>query len=86
VVSPDVLEMQKSLEVILMVLLGGIESMFGALLGAFSLTVMQDYLMIEVPYWRGALGVLMLLLIYFAPNGLMGLWAKAWVRLKGHRS
>jgi branched-chain amino acid transport system permease protein len=86
VVSPDVLEMQKSLEVILMVLLGGVESMFGALLGAFSLTVIQDYLMIEVPYWRAALGILMLILIHFAPNGWMGLWFKSKMCLKARAS
>jgi len=86
VVSPDVLEMQKSLEVILMVLLGGIESMFGALLGAFSLTIIQDYLMIEVPYWRAALGLLMLMLIHFAPNGWMGLWLKVKIFMKARPS
>jgi branched-chain amino acid transport system permease protein len=76
VVSPDVLEMQKSLEVILMVLLGGIESLWGALWGAFSLILIQDELMLELPYWRAALGLLMLVIIYFAPQGLLGLWAQ----------
>jgi len=72
-ISPDLLSISRSVDVLVMVLLGGIQSFWGPLWGGLSFTVLQDWLARDWSYWRGILGLLLLALILMGPGGLSGL-------------
>ena len=81
-VAPDVLAVHQSVAGLVMVLMGGVNSLTGALTGAALWTVLQDNLIRSVPYWRAALGGVILLLVMLLPMGLSG-WAERLGRKKG---
>jgi branched-chain amino acid transport system permease protein len=59
-----------------MVLLGGISSLTGPVIGAFAFGGLEAELMARLPYWRATLGVVILILVLVAPSGLAGLWTR----------
>lgn len=79
-VSPDAMAVGKSVDGLVMVLLGGIQSLSGPLAGAAAFSVLQDYAMRATEYWRALLGGVMLLLVLAFPQGLAGAWRFAAAR------
>jgi branched-chain amino acid transport system permease protein len=75
-VFPSVLGIPRSTDGLLMVLLGGVQSLTGPILGALALTGLQEQLVRATDFWRGALGALILLLVLAFPAGLAGGFAK----------
>ena len=71
-ISPEAISVGRSIDGLVMVLLGGVHSLMGPLLGAGGLTLLQDMVMREGPYWRGLLGLLILGLVLAFPAGLAG--------------
>ncbi|WP_425105352.1 ABC transporter permease [Ancylobacter sp.] len=71
-ISPEAISVGRSIDGLVMVLLGGVHSLMGPLLGAGGLTLLQDMVMRESPYWRGLLGLLILGLVLAFPSGLAG--------------
>ena len=69
-VSPETVVIGRSVDGLVMVLLGGLQSLAGPWIGAAVYTVGQDFLTRATDYWRAAVGVAMLLLILLAPGGL----------------
>ena len=65
-----------SVDALLVTLLGGVHWVWGALMGSALLTVVQAELGRSFAYWRGALGLLVMLLMVWAPSGLGGWRAK----------
>jgi branched-chain amino acid transport system permease protein len=61
-----------------MVLLGGLNALFGPLLGAAAFTWLADTLARSTEYWRSVLGALILVIVLVFPAGLGG--AAVWVR------
>jgi branched-chain amino acid transport system permease protein len=79
-ISPETIHVSRSIDALVMVLLGGIHDLAGPLVGAPVFTVLQDSVMRQTPYWRGVLGVLILALVLLFPAGIAGTiagWAKA---------
>jgi branched-chain amino acid transport system permease protein len=75
-VSLDVLEFQRSAEVLLVLLIGGGGTLYGGLIGAVVFKVMHEWLAgITVQYWQFWLGLALVLLVLFAKGGIMGLLA-----------
>ncbi len=72
-ISPESLDVPRSVDGLVMVLLGGIQSLAGAPLGAAVFTWLQDALSREVPYWRAAIGGVILVLTLLLPRGIAGL-------------
>jgi len=72
-IAPDVLGVARSVDALVMVLLGGVQSTLGPLLGAAVFTVLQDTLARSTEFWRALLGGVILLLVLLAPQGLVGL-------------
>jgi branched-chain amino acid transport system permease protein len=69
-ISPDVLGLQRSVDALVIVLMGGINSSLGPLIGAIAYTGLQDFTARETEYWRACLGGLILALLFLLPNGL----------------
>jgi branched-chain amino acid transport system permease protein len=71
-VFPTYLAIGKSVDALIMVLLGGIGSLTGPIVGAFAFGGLEAELMANVAFWRAILGVMILALVLVAPSGIMG--------------
>jgi branched-chain amino acid transport system permease protein len=71
-ISPEVVATPRSVDALVMVLLGGIETLTGPILGAAIFTLLQDWLARSTEYWRAAMGALILLIVLVFPRGIMG--------------
>ena len=75
-VSPAMMHWTRSGDLIVMVVLGGMGSLFGPLLGAVALLVLEEALSRVTEHWQIILGPLLLLVVLFARGGLDGLIAR----------
>jgi branched-chain amino acid transport system permease protein len=82
-ISPDVLGVSKSVDGLVMVMLGGVHTLVGPLVGAVTFTALQDSLARSTDYWRAVLGVSMLLMVLAFPQGIAGSVQGLWQRLRG---
>jgi branched-chain amino acid transport system permease protein len=72
-VGIDVLSFNRSADILIMLVIGGIGWLYGGLLGATLFIVTQDVLAnINPIYWQFWLGLILVLLVFFAPGGLVG--------------
>lgn len=71
-VDPSLLEWSKSAEVLIMVLLGGLATFAGPAVGAAILVVLSMVLGAYTGYWLLVLGVVLVLLAIFVPQGIVG--------------
>ena len=71
-VFPDLLFWVLSLEVFIMCLLGGWFTFAGPILGAAIMVSLRTFVGIFTEYWTLILGVILILLIFFLPEGVMG--------------
>lgn len=67
----------ESARVLIMVLLGGMYSFFGPALGAAVLYFLQVVTVQYTEYWPTVLGVILLAILMFAPEGIVGLAKRA---------
>ena len=74
-VSPAMMHWTRSGDLIVMVVLGGMASTFGPLIGAVALLVLEETLSGITEYWQMILGPLLLLVVLFARGGIDGLLA-----------
>jgi len=72
-VSPAMMHWTRSGDLIVMVVLGGMGSAFGPLIGAVVLLVLEEALSGITEYWQIILGPLLLLIVLFARGGIVGL-------------
>jgi len=75
-VSPAMMYWTRSGDLIVMVVLGGMGSLFGPLMGAVALLVLEEALSRVTEYWQIILGPLLLLVVLFARGGIDGLLAE----------
>ncbi len=78
--SPDTLAIPRSVDALVMMLLGGQNALFGPLLGAAAFTWLQDTLGRATDYWRTAVGVVILLIVTVFPFGIGGAFSAWWPR------
>jgi branched-chain amino acid transport system permease protein len=74
-ISPAMMHWTRSGDLIVMVVLGGMGSLFGPLIGAIALLVLEETLSGITEYWQIILGPLLLLVVLFARGGIDGLLA-----------
>ena len=72
-VSPSMMYWTRSGDLIIMVVLGGMGSVIGPLIGAVVLLVLEEVLSGITEYWQIILGPLLLLVVLFARGGIDGL-------------
>jgi branched-chain amino acid transport system permease protein len=75
-VSPAMMYWTRSGDLIIMVVLGGMGSIFGPLFGAVALLVLEEVLSGITEYWQIILGPLLLLVVLFARGGIDGVLGK----------
>ena len=71
-VSPDLLSWQRSGELIMMVILGGQGTLFGPVLGAFALLLLEEELSAVTEHWMLVLGPILLACVLCFRRGLWG--------------
>jgi branched-chain amino acid transport system permease protein len=71
-ISPETISINHSIDGLVMVLLGGIQTLAGPIVGATVFTVLQDTVMQETEYWHALLGGIILVLVLAFPMGLVG--------------
>ena len=71
-ISPETLGVAKSVDGLVMVLLGGVQTLSGPWAGAALFTWLQDTVMRQTDYWRALLGATMLALVLLFPLGVAG--------------
>ena len=72
-ISPETLSVPRSVDALVMVLLGGIQTLTGPAWGAALFTWLQDSASREFDYWRAVLGAVILALVLALPGGVGGL-------------
>ena len=82
-ISPETLAIPRSVDGLVMVLLGGLNATFGPVIGASLFTWGQDALSRATDFWRAGLGVAILAIVLAVPHGLGGVLASAIVRRRG---
>jgi branched-chain amino acid transport system permease protein len=71
--APNVLHWSSSGQVLMMTILGGMGTLFGPLLGAAVYVVAQEMLSTYTEHWMLFLGTLFVIVVLFAPGGIVGL-------------
>jgi branched-chain amino acid transport system permease protein len=76
-VNPELMGFHLSAHAIMMVILGGMGNFLGAALGAFAFEGLMFVLKDVSKHWQLLMGVFIVLLVLFAPKGIMGLLQSA---------
>ena len=84
-ISPESLHVSRSIDGLVMVLLGGIQTLAGPIVGAFTFTWLHDTVARNTEYWRAMLGAIILLLVLLFPQGIAGFAAQITERIKAAR-
>jgi len=75
--DPELVHWTHSGHLVFMTVLGGFSNFFGPVVGALSLTLLQDQLQSITQYWRFMLGAMLAAIVIFFPRGLAGIAADA---------
>lgn len=81
-VATNVLDIQTSVQVLLIVMIGGAGTLLGPAIGAALILVLQDQISRQTQRWLMVMGVLYILIVLVAPRGLIG---ELQARLHGRR-
>jgi branched-chain amino acid transport system permease protein len=71
-ISPETLSVPRSVDALVMVLLGGVQTLTGPAWGAALFTLLEDFLSRDFSYWRAAIGAVILVLVLAFPRGIAG--------------
>ena len=71
-ISPEVIHIGRSIDGLVMVLLGGINALTGPIVGAVTFTWLHDVIARSTDYWRASLGLIILFLVLLFPRGISG--------------
>jgi branched-chain amino acid transport system permease protein len=72
-----------SFQVVIMALLGGMQRLWGPVLGVIPLVLLSELLQVRFPFWYSVLlGLVFMVIVYFLPRGVTGLVEEAWEVLR----
>jgi branched-chain amino acid transport system permease protein len=71
-VSPSTVQLSQSVEGLLMAIVGGVGTLLGGLLGSFVVIGLQNVVSLYTERWSMVLGVMFILVMILAPEGLLG--------------
>jgi branched-chain amino acid transport system permease protein len=72
-VSPAAMYWTRSGDLMVMVILGGMGSLFGPVIGTIAFLLLEEFLSQITEYWAMILGPMLLLIVLFGRGGIMGL-------------
>jgi len=90
-VNPEMMSWHLSGAVLIMIILGGLGDLRGALIGAFAFALLQEFFKSEAifgafaKHWNMGLGLTIIASVVFLPRGLVGLPGQIKARLTGRR-
>jgi branched-chain amino acid transport system permease protein len=84
-ISPESMAVGKSIDGLVMVLLGGIQTLAGPVVGAVTFTWLHDTVARNTDYWRAMLGGIILLLVLLFPQGIAGFAQQLFERKRAPR-
>ncbi len=79
-VFPAYAGIPRSVDALVMVLLGGVQTVSGPIIGALAYTGLYDGLLRATDQWRFALGAVIVALVLLFPEGIGGAMQRAWDR------
>ena len=79
-ISPEALAVPRSVDGLVMVLLGGIQTLTGPVWGAALFIWLQDVVSRSVDYWRAVIGAVVLFLVLVFPQGVTGFLRERFAR------
>jgi branched-chain amino acid transport system permease protein len=79
-VFPGFISISHSVDGLLMVLLGGVQSIAGPVVGAIAYTGLFDVLLMVTDQWRAVLGLAIIMLVLAFPHGIAGSIHRLWLR------
>ncbi|MBP0495879.1 ABC transporter permease [Pararoseomonas indoligenes] len=79
-IFPTYITISHSVEALLMVLLGGLQTVAGPIIGALVYTGLADILVRSTDLWRLVLGAVIVLLVVAFPEGIAGAARRLWLR------
>ncbi len=86
-ISPGHLAWHESGIVIMVVVLGGLGTLYGPVIGTFVFMLLQDSLQDYIDHWLLIMGILVVLIALFLPNGVTGFFSRLLHRFTtGNRS
>jgi branched-chain amino acid transport system permease protein len=71
-ISPDMMGWTRSGELIFMVIIGGVATLFGPLVGTVAFVLLEEFLSAITIYWHLIFGVMLVLLVLFGKGGIHG--------------
>ncbi len=71
-VSPNSVALAQSTQGLLMVILGGVGTLWGGFVGAAAIILLQNFFSFYTERWASILGLIFILTMLFAPEGLLG--------------
>ena len=83
-VFPTTISIAHSVDALLMVLLGGVGTLAGPVVGALAYTGLFDVLILATDLWRFFLGAAIVVLVVAFPDGIAGAVQRVWLR--GHEA
>lgn len=75
-VSPQELHWATSANLLVMIIIGGVHSLIGPILGAFVLLVLENQISSYTERWPTIMGALFILFVLLARGGLVGIWGR----------
>jgi branched-chain amino acid transport system permease protein len=76
-VGLDTLGFSRSADLLIMLVLGGVGRLYGALVGTALFMIVQDYLSgVNPVYWQFWIGLLLVAIVLFARGGILGTLAR----------
>jgi branched-chain amino acid transport system permease protein len=82
-VFPDMLFWTLSMEIMIMCLLGGWFTFMGPILGAAIIVLLRTFISTYTVYWALFLGIILMIIIFFLPDGVLGVFKKKLKTKKG---
>jgi branched-chain amino acid transport system permease protein len=71
-ISPDMVGWARSGELIFMVIIGGVATLFGPLVGTIVFVLLEEFLSAITVYWHLIFGILLVALVLFGKGGIHG--------------
>jgi branched-chain amino acid transport system permease protein len=81
-VSPAYMSWQRSGELIVMVILGGLGTLYGAIIGTAAYLFLEEWLSGFTENWKVIFGPLLVLVVVFARGGLIGVGSQIWSHVR----